>query len=107
MGYCGPQGISHSHFLGGPPIFTAEDREKAIWWSIHERQRCQECGTRPDEWDPEQGGNDHAYHHELRKCWGCVEKAKGQKKITDKMGAGVTAVLARGTEASCPSCGSR
>ncbi|MGE3811319.1 MAG: hypothetical protein AB7I24_07205 [Candidatus Nanopelagicales bacterium] len=78
-------------------MWTDEDREKAIWWSIHERERCPECGTRPDEWDPAKGGHDHAYSYELLKCWGCEEKAKGEKKITDRMGVGVSVRLVRNT----------
>jgi hypothetical protein len=99
MAYCGPRGIPHSHFLGGPPVWTREDRDKALWWHIHELGRCPECGTRYDEWDPTKGGHDHAYVHELRKCWGCVEKAKGEDKVTDKMGPGVSVSLTRNPEA--------
>lgn len=84
MAACARLGISHSHFLGGPPVFTQADRDKAVWYEIHERTRCPSCGTRPEEWDPEQGGHDHAYTWEIHRCWGCAEKAKGDAEITRK-----------------------
>lgn len=64
-------------------MWTAEDRDGALWWLIRERAKCPSCGTRPDEWDPAKGGHDHAYVHELHRCYGCAEKAKGQKQIDD------------------------
>lgn len=99
MAACVAHGISHSHFLGGPPVWTSEDRDKAVWYEIHKREACPSCGTRPDEWDPAKGGHDHAYTAELHKCWGCVEKAKAEKKITDQLGPGITARLVRNLEA--------
>lgn len=83
MSYCGPRGISHSHFLGGPPVWTTLDRDLALWWQIYDSEKCPSCGTREDEWDPDKGGHDHAYRWEIRQCWGCAEKASGQKKVKD------------------------
>lgn len=99
MDYCAPRGIPHSQFLGGPPVWTADDRDKALWWLIRDRERCPQCGTRADEWDPEQGGHDHAYRHELRKCWGCDEKAKGEKAIETKKLTATWVALTRNPEA--------
>jgi hypothetical protein len=75
MAYCAPRGIPHSHFLGGPLQWTELDREKALWWLIHDRQRCPHCGTRPDEWDEKAGGDRHAYRAEPHHCRGCEVKA--------------------------------
>lgn len=95
MAACARLGISHSHFLGGPDVFTRTDRDLAVWFEIYEGERCPSCGTRPNEWDPEQGGHDHAYVAKLHKCYGCAERARAEKRITKEMGAGVTPRLER------------
>jgi len=92
MAVCAAYGIRHSEFAG----WSRDDRDKALWWEIHRRDTCPNCGTRADEWDPQLGGDDFAYRGELRKCWGCETKASAEKKITKDMGAGVTAVLVKG-----------
>ena len=73
MEYCGPRGIPHLHFLGGPPEWTQHDRDAAVWWLIHQRQTCPGCGTRPEEWkdDPD------AYVPDPVHCRGCEVKARG------------------------------
>lgn len=98
MEYCGPRGIPHSHFLGGPLAWTQDDRDKAVWWEIHRRESCPECGTRPDEWDPGKGGHDKAYVTELHRCWGCAEKAKAQDAIKDDKRPGLWVALTRNPE---------
>lgn len=98
MRYCGPRGIPHSHFLGGPPVWSALDRDKALWWLIHDSETCPECGTRPEEWaewEPEDGDRGKPYLAELRKCWGCQERSRLQERVTDDMGAGVWVALNR------------
>ena len=76
MGYCAPRGIPHSHFLGGPDVWTQEDREKALAWHQRELERCPHCGTHPDEWDPDKGGSPHAREPGLRHCRGCEVSAQ-------------------------------
>lgn len=78
MAYCGPRGIPHSHFLGGPPAWTDEDRDKALAWSERERQTHHKCGTRRDEWDPDRGGRRDAYDYLPDVCPGCeaLERAE-------------------------------
>jgi hypothetical protein len=78
MAYCGPRGIPHSHFLGGPLRWTEYDREKALGWELHELQRCPQCGTRPEEWKEDQ----HAYSAEAWHCRGCEVAARGQEEMT-------------------------
>ncbi|GAA4849754.1 hypothetical protein GCM10023403_10690 [Pseudonocardia benzenivorans] len=99
MDYCGPRGIPHSHFLGGPPQWTDEDRDKALWWLIHDNAKCPNCGTRPDEWDPAKGGHDHAYLAELHKCWGCDTSAGAEQAIDEKDRGTVSVRLTRNPEA--------
>lgn len=98
MAYCGPRGIPHSHFLGGPALWTEADRDKAIWWSIHEAQKCPRCGTREEEWDPQRGGSIHAYHAVEHKCWGCVAKDGAEKKLERDPAPGLSVRLVRNPE---------
>lgn len=79
MDYCGPAGIPHSRFL----TWDKDDRDKALWWQIHRAQACPSCGTRPEEWDPDQGGDDFAYTFRIRSCRGCETLAGGRKQIPD------------------------
>lgn len=55
MGYCGPAGLPHSQFLGGPAVWTDTDRELALAWDAMRRATCPRCGTRHDQWarDPD------------------------------------------------------
>ena len=99
MAACARIGISHSHFLGGPPAWTDLDRDKAVWFEIYERERCPSCGTRPDEWDPAKGGHDHAYVATLHTCWGCVALAEKQKVIKEADQASVRPRLERNPDA--------
>lgn len=71
MAYCGPKGIPLSQFLTWPQ----DDQDAALLWQSHEGQRCTGCGTHPHEWDPERGGNPHAYMAGLRYCPGCARSA--------------------------------
>jgi hypothetical protein len=97
MAYCGPRGIPHGHFLGGPNEWTQLDRDKALWWSIHEAQKCSSCGTRDEEWDPAQGGSIHAYRAESHICWGCVTTAAGEKAQGSALKPGQTIRLVGNT----------
>lgn len=69
MAYCGPHGIPLSEFLRWP----AADQQAALAWQAHESRRCHGCGSHPDDWDPELGGDLHAYRAVTRICQGCVE----------------------------------
>ena len=79
-------------------MWTPDDRDKALWWEIHRREQCSECGTRADEWDPYRGGHDLAYRTELRKCWGCAARAAAQKVVKEDDSSSVRVVLVRNPE---------
>lgn len=97
MAYCGPLGLPHSTFLS----WDRDDRDKAIVWALRKAQTCAHCGTRPDEWDPAQGGHDEAYLTELHQCWGCDAKAKAEKRNEAKLKKpGAHVVLVRNPEAA-------
>lgn len=80
MSYCAPRGIPHSLFLGrvveaGEPQWLDADRDKALWWLIHDRMTCPGCGTRPDEFE----NDPDAYIPEPHHCRGCEVKARGDE----------------------------
>lgn len=61
--------IPHSEFLS----WDKADRDKAIWQEIRQAETCPNCGTRPDEWDPDKGGDRRAYVAKLDTCRGCQQ----------------------------------
>lgn len=77
MAYCGPAGIPHSHFLGGPLVWTAADRDKALEWQQAEAQKCSRCLTDPSEWavDP------NAYVYGPVVCPGCARQSKAEAQM--------------------------
>lgn len=93
MAVCAAYKISHSHFLGGPRLWTQDDRDKAIAWQIRQAETCRSCGTHPAEWDERKGGHRHAYEAVIRICPGCevrerteVELQEGKyKKVRGKL----------------------
>lgn len=74
---CAAYHMPHSEFLG----WSALDRDKAVWWEARQRAVCQQCGTRPEEWDAEQGGNMHAYIGTVAHCRGCEVRAGEQDRF--------------------------
>lgn len=84
MAYCGPRGLPHSFFLGGPHLWTQADRDKALAWQELDRQTCKGCGTRPEEWDPEQGGSRDAWEYVIDVCPGCERREATEARMQDK-----------------------
>lgn len=58
----------HSEFLA----WSASDRDKAIWHHLRKRRTHGPCGTRPEEWDEDQGGHRRAYVPRILECEGCI-----------------------------------
>lgn len=85
----------HSEFLA----YSAADRDGAIWQYIRERQTCQGCGTRPDEWDPDKGGHRAAYFPQITVCQGCIGIERLQEKIREEEGRGMRVGLRRNPDA--------
>ena len=83
MDYCGPRAIPHTIFLGRPmpgpgePMWLPEDVDKAIAWQRDKNARCNDCGTRRDEWWDERGFplTQPRWTVTTRRCPGC-EKAE-------------------------------
>lgn len=99
MAYCGPRGLPHSQFLGGPAVWTDLDRDKALAWQALQAATCKSCGTRAEEWHPAKGGDDHAYIADLDVCMGCAQvermQAAARSDPTLKDRRGVRVVLRR------------
>lgn len=94
MTVCADYRIAHSKFLSWPK----QDRDKAIWWHVRERDRCPSCGTRGAEWDERRGGHRNAYAPRLQRCRGCELVASEQERIKNKLsglGRGVFVTLVR------------
>ncbi|MGH3427348.1 MAG: hypothetical protein ACRDQZ_07230 [Mycobacteriales bacterium] len=73
----------HSEFL----TLSQDDRDKAIWQYLRERQTCPHCGTRPEEWDPDAGGRRDAYAATLLDCQGCVVRLRGEQDYQHELAA--------------------
>ncbi len=91
MEYCGPAGIPRSEFLS----WDRDDRDAALWWVIYRRESCQSCGTRPEEWDPDRGGDPNAYEATATHCRGCeirgrAEESLNQNKKQHRRGTTIT-----------------
>lgn len=81
MDYCGPAGIPRSHFLGGPHVWTVSDREWALSWQSKQRRTCSGCGTRPEEWNPGEGGDRLAFEFLPGVCPGCEQKERVEENM--------------------------
>lgn len=91
---CAAYGIRHSEFLS----WDDDDRDKAIWHHIWQRQTCRTCGTREEEWDESRGGHRYAYVAEKRRCRGCEMREAAQETVTPEDGRGVHIVMLRNEE---------
>lgn len=79
MSYCGPRGIEWFEFLRWHPL----SRAAAIAWSRRQSATCSSCGTHPDVWDPERGGDSHALVADIRSCRGCETVRQGDQQMTE------------------------
>ncbi|MEU8919516.1 hypothetical protein AB0D10_01095 [Kitasatospora sp. NPDC048545] len=97
MELCERYHIPHSQLMGAATgRWTALDRDKALAWAAHQRDVCQGCGTRPQEWDPDQGGDRHAYVAQTHRCLGCELIEMEQEQVPDGTeGRGVKIGLAQ------------
>lgn len=67
------------------------DRDKAVWHYLRRRRECPTCHTRPEEWDPAQGGHPQAYKPVARRCPGCglVHELESKPAVADVPGTRV------------------
>lgn len=95
MRVCEKYRVSHSHFLGGPAVWTDTDRDKAIWWHVRSSETCGSCGTRRAEWLDEDGNPWNAFTAEKVRCHGCEAKERTEKSIKESDGKGIRVELRR------------
>lgn len=91
---CAEYRVPHSVFLD----WDQSDRDKAIWWHLRRQQACPGCGTRSDEWNPDRGGDRHAYLGRIEQCPGCVVRERTAAAPEMKQGRGNHVVLHRNPE---------
>lgn len=86
LAVCDRAGIPHSHFLGDPLKWTAEDRDKAVAFLRFEAMRCPGCGTFSDEWFNSDGtlADDPAFVAVAEQCLSCSEKEGLAAHIADR-----------------------
>lgn len=81
MALCERYQISYSHFTGGPAVWTQADRDKALAYRIRKAETCPNCGTRPDEWNPDKGGHRHAYLPTIEIDPGCEQRQRKEAEL--------------------------
>lgn len=86
---CAAYRVPHSQFLSWP----CSDRDKATWQYLREKQKCPQCGTRADEWDPDAGGHRRAYRARIVDCEGCIVVERTADAPEMKQGRGKKIVL--------------
>lgn len=77
LAYCVPLGLPHSEFL----TWHEDDQDKALAWLHEQNSKCRRCRTRPEEWDPKQGGSRWAYVVEIDRCSGCELLDQAQRDL--------------------------
>lgn len=84
MELCHQWGIPHSLFKGrGDGTWSDLDQRKAIAYAAHLKSVCAGCGTRTEEWDETQGGDEDAYRAITHRCIGCQLLADRQKSVPE------------------------
>lgn len=77
MSYCHEHGIPHSKFLS----WSAEDRSKALAYTLEKATRCTMCGTAQWEWDEDK----FAYTAIEDFCKGCYQKQVAQEETANSL----------------------
>lgn len=73
--------------------WLADDRDKAIWAYVRDRSTCRHCGTRPEEWDENRGGDRRAYYAVERRCLGCEQIQAKSDSLPADQGRGMYVAL--------------
>jgi hypothetical protein len=91
LAVCASYRVRHSEFLA----WSDSDRDKALWQHIRAVTTCKQCGTRPEEWDPERGGHRRAYRGVITDCEGCIVIEQTTEAPQMKQGRGKKVGLVR------------
>ncbi len=79
LALCHSWGIPHSRFLSWPDL----DQDKALAYADYQAGVCQGCGTRQAEWEPEHGGDRHAYVASAHTCPGCQVRGDLERQMRE------------------------
>ncbi len=79
LALCHDRGIPHSRFLSWAEL----DQDKALAYAAYKASVCQGCGTRAAEWEPEKGGDKHAYAAATSTCPGCQVRGDLERHLSD------------------------
>jgi hypothetical protein len=82
LAYCVPLALPHSKFRS----WDQDDQDKALAFLRVQRETCQNCGTRMEEWDGKRGGDRFAYVAESERCPGCELIAQEHENIHNAAG---------------------
>lgn len=92
LDYVVPLGIPLSSFEGAvaprpglDPLWTQQDRELAMAWTMRQARTCSSCGTRPEEWTEDR----NAYTWKHRHCPGCEVLDQGKSQVSEHAAASV------------------
>jgi hypothetical protein len=86
MAICQKYQISYSHFRGGPPVWTASDRFKAIAYARYLQSKCPRCGTADEDWADEDGRphEEPQWTAIVDHCTGCEEMGRIEESVTSE-----------------------
>lgn len=79
MEYCAPRALPHTAFLS----WSEDDQDKALAWLIHDRSKCPQCGTHPDDWIDSATGRalePPPFMADAKRCWGCVTLSDSRER---------------------------
>lgn len=81
---CREHGISHSHFLGGKPVWTDLDRDKAKALAILDAEECPNCHTLREDWVDADGKplKEPVWTPDFRSCPGCGERQRAGRQMS-------------------------
>ena len=74
-----PLGIPHSHFLGGPLVWTEQDRDKALAYRREMDKICKGCGVNPTDFDTDPD----SWIGDFYVCPGCARLEEERSNVPD------------------------
>jgi hypothetical protein len=77
--------MPHSEFLSWSDL----DREKALAYALDDMATCKSCGTKAEDFDPQQGGHRFAYVAEVTRCVGCELIEMEQENVAEDNRKGI------------------
>jgi hypothetical protein len=79
LALCHEWGKPLSQFLR----WSEQDRAWALAYAAYRDSTCPGCGTRAEEWEPDAGGDRHAYAADVHVCPGCQVRGDLERELRD------------------------